>query len=99
MTPKTRAGEAMTSKPTAEAISFAMRDLENDVRALMHMADLAACRMGDNIFFVVGCDDNSQTLRVTRHEFDQLSFLVNDVAERALVLDRKFQAASKGEAA
>ncbi|MCQ1778224.1 hypothetical protein NOJ05_13535 [Neorhizobium galegae] len=91
-------GEAMPkSKPTDEQVADAMRSLENDIRELMLMADIAA-NAWENIGPPSAIEDNSVTYRCTLLERDAFEFLLNDVAERASLLRKRFEAALDGEA-
>lgn len=95
-------GEAMseTKKATDKEVACAMRSLETAVRELMHMAEIAAdsfdttfgpsSRMGSS-------GSNDVTYRITKHEDDQMSFLINDVAVRCSRLNKAFHAAWNGE--
>ncbi|TXH81195.1 MAG: hypothetical protein E6Q77_08685 [Rhizobium sp.] len=87
-------------KATDTEVAKAMRSLENAVRELMHMADIAA-ESYDTIFAPRSrLEKNSEavTYRLTPHEDDQISFLINDVAARCSKLHKAFDAAWHGEA-
>jgi len=99
-TPVQATGEAMPEKATDKAVATAMRNLENHIRELMHMADLAA----EDLDTVLGPnsrisspDDNSVTYRLTKREDDRLGFLVNNVASRCYLLNKAFEAAWEGK--
>lgn len=95
-------GEAMPikKKPTDAEVATAMRNLECAVRELMHMADIAAntfdTTFGPSSRIASNADDNV-AYRLTKHEDDQISFLINDVASRCNLLNKAFQAAWNGE--
>lgn len=90
-------GQPVTAnKPSADKIASAMKDLENEIRELMHMSDIVANSF-DDIGMKVASDDNSVTYRYTHHSIDQFAFLINNVASRASTLERRFSAAYKGE--
>ncbi|MGV2104386.1 hypothetical protein [Rhizobium sp. 21-4511-3d] len=85
-----------TKKATDAAVAAAMKRLENDIRELMHMSDIAA-ETFDEIGSVVDSGSNDVTYRFTNHEMDQMAFLVNNVASRCTSLHRAFEAAYQGE--
>ncbi len=95
--------EASIAKPEKKAtdaeVAAAMRSLENAVRELMHMADIAA-EAHDKIFAPrsrLEKTSSSVTYQIALHEDDQISFLVNDVAARCAKLHKAFDAAWDGE--
>lgn len=98
--PAAATGLPAAVKDTDAAVAKAMRELENAIRELMHMADITA-ETYDNMFSpssrVGGNDGPSLTYRITKHEDDQMAFLVNNVASRCTNLHRSFEAAWKGE--
>lgn len=98
MNPKHGAGEAVPAKHSDTDVAHAMRMLEDQVRELMHMSDIAANSF-DRAFDVQSKHEGYLTLRITDHEFDQFSFLLNNVAVRACRLERTFNDANRGEVA
>ena len=97
-TPEPAKGEAMpAAKPTPDQVAEAMRELENDIRELMLMADIAA-NAWDNIGPPTAINDNCFQYRCTRLERDCFDFLINNVAERASILRKRFDSACLGEA-
>ena len=85
-------------KATDAQVASAMRGLENAVRELMHMADIAA-ETYDTIFSPssrVEKGSNGVTYRITKHEDDQMAFLINNVASRCSSLHSAFEAACDG---
>lgn len=96
MNPKDRAGEAVPERSKAEMIAEAMDDLEFDVLAVMHLTDLASSAF-ERSAILLRKDVDSRTFRITEHEYDQITFLFNEVAQRADTLNRRFRAAQKGE--
>ncbi|MCK8779057.1 hypothetical protein M0654_03565 [Rhizobium sp. NTR19] len=93
-TPSPAKGEAMP-KPTHEQVADAMRGLENDIRELMLMADIAV-NAWDNIGPPKTVNDNCFQYQCTRLERDCFDFLISNVAERASVLRVRFEAAIDG---
>jgi hypothetical protein len=85
-------------KATDREVACAMRNLENSLRELMHMSDIA-CEAYDSLFSPssrIGHDTNSSTYRVTKHEDDQMAFLINNVASRCSQIKDAFDAACEG---
>lgn len=80
----------------ASKVASAMFDLEFDVLALMHMAELTANKF-DQAAAVVGGNGVCLTFKITEHEHDQFTFLLNDTAMRADRLLKRYRAAQKGE--
>ncbi len=84
------------ANPTDAQVADAMRDLENDIRELMLMADIAA-NAWDNIGPPKQFCENGFRYECTRLERDSFDFLINNVAVRANDLRNKFDAAANGE--
>ena len=87
-------------KVSDKEVASAMRNLENAIRELMHMAELAAEDL-DSTFGpstrISSPEDKNVTYRVTQREDDRLAFLVNDVASRCYHLHKAFEAAWDGK--
>lgn len=88
--------KAPAPKPTDEQVADAMRSLENDIRELMLMADIATAAW-DGIGPPKAINDNCFQYQCTRLERDSFDFLINNVAERASLLRKRFDAAWCGE--
>jgi hypothetical protein len=98
MTCKTAAGEAVSAKVSYEAVADAMKDLEGDVLALMHLSDIAANAFDETITRGgVKSADGRFVCTMTVHEIDQLGFLINLVGERCNAFSRRYHAAFYGE--
>ncbi len=102
--PKTipAAGEAMPelNNATDKAVAAAMRELEGAIHDLMHMAEIASDTLEATFCpstRIPSPDDNSVTYRITKHEEDKITFLMNDVALRSFKLNKAFLAAWNGE--
>lgn len=89
----------MAEKPADSAVAYAMKQMENDIRELTHMSEIAA-EYYDTLHSppnrIKSNDHNSATYRMTVHEDDQLAFLVNNVASRCSLLKKRFDAAYEG---
>lgn len=91
------AGEAMPkSTPTEEQVANAMRTLDSRIKAVVHMSDITA-ETFDQYFVPKRGGAVGYTFTVTEHEYQQFTFLLNDVAQRAERLHRAFLAAWAGE--
>jgi hypothetical protein len=84
------------ARVTNEKVADALRSLDRDVCELMFMADIAVGAW-DDIGPPATFDANSVTYRVARDERDRFDFILNNVAERAALLKKRFVAASYGE--
>jgi Na+/phosphate symporter len=78
------------------AVANAMRELENAIREVMHMSDIAANAF-EEIGMKIAEDASSVTYRYTHHSIDQFAFLINNVAIRCSNLHLSFDAALDGE--
>lgn len=100
MNEATNSTASAEKKATDKEVAWAMRSLESAVRELMHMAEIAA-ESFDTVFGsssrIPSPGDNSVTYRITKHEDDQMAFLINDVAARCSKLNKAFHAAWNGE--
>jgi len=100
MNEETNSTTPAEKKATDKEVAWAMRSLETAVRELMHMAEIAADSF-DTTFGpssrITTSGDNDVTYRITKHEDDQMSFLINDVAVRCSRLNKAFHAAWNGE--
>lgn len=87
-------------KASREDVASAMMELETVVFELMHMSDITA-ETYDATFSprsrIKSDDPNAVTYRLTKHEDEQMSFLINNVATRCSRLHKSFHAACNGE--
>ncbi|KQZ96859.1 hypothetical protein ASD74_06285 [Rhizobium sp. Root564] len=91
--------DVLKKKVSDEAVADAMRTLDGDIHALHHMSDITA-ESFDAIFGPGSRIEKSKegvAFRITQHEFNQMAFLVNNVAERCHDLHKRFQSAWSGE--